>query len=301
MVLEEQSFVSLRTSQVSRLSCCCAVPLTDSILSLCPGSRISEESVDIPCVTPCGTSPSVWSCLRCGGVWSHVWQFGISLGACSVGNLRCPNPPHSTVLQDCLSWDRLAFGFAFGLCSVEGLWDFPLGQALKSSGKVAGLGWNSRYKEHYRSCWFCFLWSPSESEPIADVESSIYSRSVRENCRISHTRIPKCVLVSPIPTYFVGWTLDSEGLRGISVTSISCWVLTAVSIHLGSASLFWCLSNQQNQDSASKMFSIHFHTFWNLNNFIVCNMSRQSFGFFPPQSFSKRCKRLGFARKLHWK
>lgn len=35
MVLEEQAFVSLKKSQVSRLSCC-AVPLSDSIWSLCP-------------------------------------------------------------------------------------------------------------------------------------------------------------------------------------------------------------------------------------------------------------------------
>lgn len=155
MVLEEQAFVSLRKSQVSRLRCCCAVVLTDFISSLCPGSRITE-SVDILCVlkgstvTLCGTGTSVWSCLGCGGARSHVLQCGISFGARCVGTIMCPDPSHSTVLQDCLPWDRLAVGCAFGLCSVEVC--FPLGRALRTWGKW----WfwvETHYQEHYRSCW----------------------------------------------------------------------------------------------------------------------------------------------------
>lgn len=115
--------------------------LTDFILSLCPGSRVSEESVNIPCVqkgsavTLCGTQHACRELFELGRSLLPCFTIWGLLCACSVGNLTCPNPPQSTVLRDCLSGDGLALGFAFGLCSVEGLWGFPLGQALRIWGK----------------------------------------------------------------------------------------------------------------------------------------------------------------------
>lgn len=101
MVLEEQAFVSLRKSQVSRLRCCCAVVLTDFISSLCPGSRITE-SVDILCVLKgstvalCGTQHfcmelfGMWrSPITCFTMWDLLWCL-----LCRYHHVPWPFPQH---------------------------------------------------------------------------------------------------------------------------------------------------------------------------------------------------------------
>lgn len=179
---------------------------------------------------------------------------------------------------------------------------FPLGQGLRF-GESGNFGLKLKLTRVLQILLVSsFLWSHSGSEPVADVESSIYSRSVGQNCKTSQTRSPKCVLVSPIPTFFVGWTLDSDrGWGGFllhpsraeflqlwqSIWGQQVFIDGFVTNRTGIKHLKYF----QSSFTLSEIWTTLLVVIWTTNHL-----------FFSPQAFCKRCKLLvGFCKKISLK